>query len=782
MKNNKSSINQKHMRKIILILIFCLILTNIKTYSQTKVGTWREHLPFSHATCVAEVENKIFCASEAGLFFYNKSDNAIETITKNNGLSDNLISTINYSKSFKTLVVAYANGNIDLLSDKSIYNISDIKRKDIIGTKKINGILFINNYAYLSCDFGIVVLDIDKKEIKDTYFIGEGGSSVKVFDMTFDGSYLYAATQNGLYQADINSPNLLNYQNWHRFTNLPTYDKSFNTITIFDNKIFANYSGSQANSDTIYVYDGVDWNYYDTTITKTKSLSQSYDNLIIVENWHVNVFNKLHERIRHFSTPESKYAILDKDNILWVADYQEGLIQNAETWHKQKICPNGPIDSKVFDIEIVNNNLWVASGGRTSAWGNIYNSALAHSFINENWESFSEKTIPEIEELRDIVNIAINPNKSNNVFFGTWGNGIIEFSNNLFKKIYNEDNTNEALQNISNQTPNSYVRIGGMTFDNDNNLWITNSSVENPIVVKKANGEWLNYNFQNKISNIDIGKIIVAQNADKWVVLPRGNGLFIFNTNNTFDNLSDDTYKRISLLNDKGKIISNDVYSIAEDLDGEIWIGTNAGVVVYYNPQNILSNNSFYATQPILEVDGISNYLLLTETVSAIAVDGANRKWFGTQNGGAFLVSDDGGKQILNFNVDNSPLPSNNITSISINHNTGEVFFGTSLGIVSYKSSATRGSSDFSGVYVYPNPVKPNYNGLITIKGLVADVNVKITDISGNIVYETDANGGEAVWNGKNFSGKKVHTGVYIVFCTNEDGSKSFITKLLFVN
>jgi len=754
----------------------------INVYSQTKVGTWREHLPFSHAICVAEAENKIFCASEAGLFLYNKSDNSIETLTKIKGLSDNLISTINYSNNFNTLIVAYSNGNIDLVSDYSIYNISDIKRKDLSGSKKINSILFIDNYAYLGCDFGVVVLDVDKKEIKDTYFIGEGGASVKIFDMTYDGTYLYAATEIGIYQADINSSNLLNYQNWHRFTNLPIYDKSFNTITFFNNKIFANYSAEQTDSDTIYVYNGTSWNYFDTTITTTNALDNYYDNLIVVENWHVDVFNQANERIRHFSTPESKHAIIDKDDILWIADYQEGLIQNEESWHKLVICPNGPIDTKVFDMVCVNENLWVASGGRTGIGGNVYNTAKAYSFIEEKWTSFTEKTIPEIADIRDIVNVAISPNNTNKVFLGTWGYGIIEFNNNAFTKIYNEDNTDNALQNISNLTPHAYVRIAGMAFDNNNNLWITNSSVQNPIAVRKANGDWLNYNFQNQISNIVIGNIIITQNDDKWVVLPRGKGLFVFNTNNTIDNFSDDRYKKISLLNDKGKVIANEIYSIAEDLDGEIWVGTDMGVVVFYNPQNILSNNSYYATQPIIEVNGNAQYLLSTETVSAIAVDGANRKWFGTQNGGVFLVSEDGEKQILNFNVDNSPLPSNNITSISINQNTGEVFFGTSSGIVSYKSTATKGNKDYSGVYVYPNPVKPNYDGLITIKGLVADVNVKITDISGNLVYETNANGGEAVWNGRNFSGNKVHTGVYIVFCTNEDGSQSFITKLLFVN
>ena len=210
-------------------------------------------------------------------------------------------------------------------------------------------------------------------------------------------------------------------------------------------------------------------------------------------------------------------------------------------------------------------------------------------------------------------------------------------------------------------------------------------------------------------------------------------------------------------------------------------MGTDLGIVIYSNPERVFDDNNFHAERIILTVGDVTQYLLNTEIVTAIAVDGANQKWLGTQNSGVYLVSDNGTKEIYHFTAENSPLLSDKIYGIGINHESGEVFFATDKGLISYRGSATMGSDEFRDVYVYPNPVRENYAGKITVRGLVSDVNVKITDISGNLVYETQADGGQATWNGKDFSGRRPSTGVYLVFCTNEDGSKTFITKFLFI-
>jgi hypothetical protein len=228
------------------------------------------------------------------------------------------------------------------------------------------------------------------------------------------------------------------------------------------------------------------------------------------------------------------------------------------------------------------------------------------------------------------------------------------------------------------------------------------------------------------------------------------------------------------------------VYSVNEDIDGNIWVGTIAGPVVYYSPYDIIDReDDIIGTQILIpRNDGtnLADPLLKGEKINCIVIDGANRKWLGTEKSGAFLMSEDGKQEIFKFNSENSPLFSDNVRSIAINDDNGEVFFGTDKGILSFKGQATKGGEEYQDVYVYPNPVRENYRGDITVTGLVANVNVKITDISGNLVYETQALGGQAIWDGKNFSGERVSTCVYLVFCSNEDGTKTYVTKLLFIH
>jgi ligand-binding sensor domain-containing protein len=282
----------------------------------------------------------------------------------------------------------------------------------------------------------------------------------------------------------------------------------------------------------------------------------------------------------------------------------------------------------------------------------------------------------------------------------------------------------------------------------------------------------------------DIGKIICAKNGIKWIILPRGRGLFAFNENETIDNTSDDKKKYVSVMDENGDVIANDIHAIAEDKEGLIWVGTNKGIVFYYNPENVFESTAFYAQQIKIpnENPGQANFLLEAETVTAIAIDGANHKWFGTENGGVFMMSADATKELLHFTKENSPLLSNSILGITIEPNSGEVFFATDKGVISYRSTTTEGEESFHNVYAFPNPVKPGYEGLIAITGLVTDADIKISDIAGNVVYQTKAEGGQATWNGRKFSGEKVQTGVYLVFCSNDDGSKTYITKILFIN
>ncbi|HKI90095.1 MAG TPA: two-component regulator propeller domain-containing protein, partial [Draconibacterium sp.] len=387
----------------------------------------------------------------------------------------------------------------------------------------------------------------------------------------------------------------------------------------------------------------------------------------------------------------------------------------------------------------------------------------------------------ELDGFFDIVCMVADPNDPDHIFVGSWGGGLLEFQGDQFLNRFT--NHNSPLETALPQQPDEpYVRIGGLGFDSEGNLWITNSDVAKNLVKRSPSGEWESFVLPEVASQRNIGQMVVTQNDDKWILVPRGHDAYVVDKTGTqkkrllvtsyFNNGENEFFTRM-----------NDVYSIAEDNNGEIWIGTSKGVAVYNNPGRIWETDNLYASQPGLDLnDGIYHPLLETETVTAIAVDGGNRKWLGTKSSGVYLISENGEKELKHFTQENSPLLSNTINTIAINQKNGEVFFGTNEGLISYMGDAIGGNDAYENVYVYPNPVRETYDGPVTITGLIENTDIKITDISGNLVYKTISLGGQAIWDGKNLNGHRVSTGVYMVFCSNKDGSQTHIAKLLFIN
>ena len=760
------------MKRTILVSILIFLLSfNLK--GQIGVGEWRDHLSFSFSTHVCQSSSKIFAASQQGILIYDKNNHTSRKYTKVNGLSDIGVSAIAYSDENNILLAGYSNGNIDIIKNNEIINISAIKRTTLTGSKSINHILFVNQYAYLSCGFGIVVVNLEKLEIKDTYYIGNLGQQLQVNQLVLDNDYFYAATNEGIYTADFANTNLADYANWSQITNIPDYNAPFNAIYVNNSSVLVNKS-NETTKDIVYFYDGGAWKIITQNYSSIRKIKHSNNKIQLVTESSIveydNDFNLLDSVSSNDIQGLNPYdVILDNNDTYWIADYGNGLIKYANG-SQEYIYINAPYTSNAFAIDILNNRVLVVGGGINPAWNNVFLNGSVFSFRNEQWKSMMNY------EALDYISIKIDPYNNEHFFVGSWGQGVIEYMNDEIIKMYNESNS--SLQSMI--PGDNYIRVAGMNWDSYNNLWVTNTGVTNPVSVKSSDGEWYSFYFDSKISNILVKDIIITENNHKWVTLP-GNGIFVFDDNQTPDNENDDLYKQFSILDENGKIITNNIFSIAEDLDGEIWVGTDQGIIVYYTPAAVFESELFYAQRIVLSIGDYTQYLLNTETITSIAVDGANQKWLGTQNSGVYLVSKDGTKEINHFTEENSPLVSNKINDIAINHETGEVFFATDKGLISYRGSATMGSDDFRDVYVYPNPVREDYQGDITVRGLVADVNVKITDVSGNIVYETTAEGGQATWNGRNFSGKRVSTGVYLIFCSNDDGSKTYITKLLFI-
>ena len=387
-------------------------------------------------------------------------------------------------------------------------------------------------------------------------------------------------------------------------------------------------------------------------------------------------------------------------------------------------------------------------------------------------------------DIRDFLDIAVDPDDANHYFVSSFGEGVIEIKDNAFVQLYNHKNT--PLRPALETEQEHYVRVGGICFDKNKNLWMTNCSAPNGIVVRTVDGTWKSLFFKGVSNATFIGRIMITSKGHKWVNVPRGNtGILVFDDNGTPTEPSDDKSNFFGTLkNARGEALNlNNIYCMAEDLNGGIWLGTDQGPIICSAPENAIKDpKNFFGSMIVRPNDDGSNGLFLSsEQINAIAVDGGNRKWIGTGSSGIFLINPTGTETIEHFTADNSPLLSDNILSIAIDHKTGEVFIGTDKGIISYLGTATEARSNYSDVYAFPNPVRPDFDGSVTITGLMADSNIKITDLNGNLIYQTKSAGGQATWNGRSHNGRRVAAGIYLVLASTPQGAESVVTKIAVV-
>jgi ligand-binding sensor domain-containing protein len=381
--------------------------------------------------------------------------------------------------------------------------------------------------------------------------------------------------------------------------------------------------------------------------------------------------------------------------------------------------------------------------------------------------------------VNDFVAVAVDPDDPELTWFGSWDDGLIEVRSGVPVQIYNQNNSSLGLDVLGFE---GRLNVGGLDHDRDGNLWMTNAWSAAPLSVRTKSGTWYSYSPGSLLNNNQlIAGILAASNGFKWIVRPRGNALLVFDDNGTLEVSSDDRWKLLNSAEGSGGLPAPDVFTVAEDKEGQVWVGTSKGIAVFYTPENVFNSSGFDAQQILLEQDGNFQYLLETEAVSSIVVDGANRKWIGTQTGGVFLVSPDGRTEILHFTQDNSPLPSNTVYAITVDEGTGEVFMATDRGIMSYRGDAIEGLAENTCATVFPNPVNESYTGPVAIDGLVRDSEVKITDVSGNLVYRTTSLGGQALWPATDMEGNRVSTGVYLIFAADQFGNTKCNTKVLVV-
>jgi ligand-binding sensor domain-containing protein len=769
-----------------LILLISFILTSYLIQAQIGIEQWREHLPFYKTIAVTEGNNRIYCATPFSLFYYDRDEDALGRMSTVTGLSDVNISAIGYDKNTNYLIVAYENANIDLVYKGQIINISDIKRKSIVGSKRINKIIFRNSLVYLACDFGIVVLDPSRREIKDTYYIGPEGKSIAINDLDYDDSLFYAATSEGVYTASVNENNLSNYAFWHKDLVLESPNASYNCIAVHSSGLYVSIKGIINNTDSVLVKQNNQWNRFSGVPVGNVVLIKSYgDTIIFAQEYSFKYFyNNMSESFKVYTYgevgPKPNDIILDHRHKFWIADRSESLVYNYSGWNYRFYQPSGPAFKDAYSMSSSSDQIWVAGGGIEGDWSQSYAKKGIYNFKDQDWSSYNKKNLDVFDSITDVLKIAINPANENEIFIGSWGKGIIQMRDNKVINVFNDKNS--SLSQAVNYP--GFIGVAGMAYDLNNYLWVTNTTNSNSLSFMRPDGYWQALSLSPYITTQAVGDLVIDDMGQKWIIIPRGGGIIVYNDNNTPETPYDDRKTKITAADNQGKLPSMGIYSLAKDKEGSIWVGTDKGVAVFYSPEMVFSGDNFDAQQIYVEQEGITQYLLESEVVTTIAIDGADRKWFGTKNAGVFLMSKDASEQIYHFTRENSPLLSNNIYSIGIEPESGEVFFGTENGIISFRSTATE-APDYQpeeSITIFPNPVRPNYNGLIAIKGLVENASIKITDTYGNLVYETTALGGQAVWNGKNFSGERVATGVYLVFSSDDiTGEQTATGKILFI-
>ncbi len=765
-------------------------------FAQPAIGQWRDHSSALNTISVVEGNGTAYCATRNGIFSFEPSSGELTRINKVNLLNDVDVSALGWSDELDALVVGYGNGNLDLVFGSSSVNLSDIRRSSIIGDKRIYDIRCEGDLAYLCCGFGIVVMDMVRKEVKDTWFIFPNAAQNRVNAITFHQDSIYAATEMGLFSAWKQDPNLAAFTNWHQRMDLPLPNGFFSEVESFDDRLFVNWTlppPSVAETDTIYFWDAGWQRLTDANGRDTRGIAVSPDGqrLVVGQAYEVRQYNTALSRIFQTYGAEGQPLFVNKvagasSGGIWTATRTLGLARCDQDGGFLAVAPNGPENSGAVKLDVQNGLLMVATGSVAGNWANTFSRAGLNLFEQGVWRTVTDADDPLMlgvnsygSSVIDNMAVAVDPENEGHAFTGSWDEGVLEWRNGAVESIWNASNS--SLGAFGNPA-DGVVQVAGLDYDQEGNLWVSNANTQNIISVQKKDGTWKAFNPGTVLGGNElVAEITAMENGQKWLVRPRTNGIVVFTDGGSIDDTGDDQWKLLTTFENQGKLPTLDIFAITEDQDGEVWVGTGKGIAVFYNPEAIFSDENFDCQQILIEQDGNVQILLETEVVSSIVVDGGNRKWLGTQSSGAFLVSPDGTEQLLHFTQENSPLPSNNITSIAIDGVTGEVFIGTDQGIVSYRGDATEGANEATCATVFPNPVRETYQGSVAINGLVADSDVRITDMAGNLVYRTVSNGGQAMWPTTDLSGQRVASGVYLVLASDPTGTAHCNTKVMVV-
>ena len=763
----------KQLVRVVLILqIFFLQAQNFE-------NRWTGYFSYISVKSISQGNDKIYAAAENAIFTYDLSNQEIATITTINGLSGKTITTAHYSDAYGLYIIGYENGLIEIAIDgeDNILKVVDILDKPTIppNNKKINHFNEYNGRLYISTGYGISVYNLDTLEFGDTYFIGDLGSQINITQTTVLGDLIYASSsENGIKSALVADESIIDFEEW-----TTVIEGGYKGIQSLGSELY-----TVNNNNTILKFDlDVGFLQIDFFISPVLDFGVASEVLTITTENSIKAYTE------GYSLLEEVNNLIDFDyklqsgytfnNTFYLGTTDLGmLVVPFGTSQAEQILPDGPLFNQAFAIDASPGQLWVAFG-EIDLFFNPYplTKRGISNFRNKEWLNVNYNDLKDevnVNDINDLSYVKINPNNTSEVYMSSYQKGMLKINNQTPSILYNETNSPMDIPGGDNALG---IRLYGSDFDREENLWFVQSRANNGLVKLTPEGQ-----FQL----IDLSNIIDAENEQALsdVKVSREghvffgaveSGLIGYNpTNNEFNKISEGI--------GNGNLPTNNIRTLAFDNQNKLWIGTLKGLRVLYSVGSFFENGSNIDAQPIIILeDGVAQELLFEQSITDIEVDGANNKWVSTATSGVFYLSSNGQETLLRFTSDNSPLPSDNVLDIAIDDKNGTVYFATKDGLVAYNGTSTAPGEDLESVYAYPNPVRPTYLGNVTIDGLTAKANVKITDITGNLVFETTSEGGSVAWDTTAFGSYKVASGVYLVLITSDDNLLTKVTKIMII-
>ena len=774
-------------------VLFLTILISLRITAQTDYSKdWEDFYSYNNVKDFIKVGSNIYALADNAVFVYDVVSGNIEKLSSVHGLSGEETSSIYYSASQEKLVIGYKTGLLEII-DKTgkITIVNDIERLSISGEKDIRHISEHNDKLYLSTPFAIIVYDIEKLQFGDTYFIGNNSTKVSVNQTIVFNEKIYAATETGIFTADVDNLNLIDFNNWQHPQG--EFYGNFKSIEVFNNEVFTCKDNVFYKINNTYSLEQVAT--FSEAMLKIKA-SQTHITVSTLRSAHI-YNSSLVEEMTTNTTHQYFYDLnagFAESGDIYLATDTYGILKRSftNTIDYQEIHPEGPFSNDVFSITVQNDHLWVVYGGYDNAYTPLQRSYGYSHFNGQNWINIP---FSDVDPFRDLVHVTVDVNNPEKIYISSWGQtfsgepnatgGIVIAENDMITGYWNH--TNSGLEDLLPNDPTYHsVRINGTAFDNQGNLWITNAWVDKRLKKLSNNGTWSSYDLSSIMTNSALGlnELVIDKSGSIWIGTRR-NGVLVYNENG-------DRERALTTEVTKGSLPDPNARTLAVDRNNRIWIGTAKGLVVYSSAGTVFDNTIYDASPVIIDDDGIAKKLLGEQTVNSIAIDGADNKWFGTETGGVLATNTSGMETLFNFNKDNSPLPSNRILKVKVDDSNGKVFFATDKGIVAFNNNVSPYGDGLGEVYAYPNPVKKEHQS-VTIDGrngthLPRGTNVKIVDSAGKLVYETNVvegqelKGGKVVWNKTNLAGRQVASGVYIVLLTLPDRSETSITKIAVIN